>query len=100
MSEPLSLDPEILGPFCERYHVLSLALFGSQLTGMAGPDSDIDLLVKFEPEWEPGLIGIAQMEIELGSLLGRKIDLRTAEDLSIYFRDQIKKEAVVQFARG
>jgi predicted nucleotidyltransferase len=100
MNEPLRLDPKILGPFCERHHVLSLALFGSQLTGAARPDSDIDLLVKFEPEREPGLMGVAQMEIELGTLLGRKVDLRTAEDLSIYFRDQVRSQAVVQFARG
>ncbi len=100
MGTQLQLDPKILGPFCERHHVLSVSLFGSQLRGTAKPDSDIDLLVEFEPDQEPGLMGIAQMEIELADLFGRKVDLRTAEDLSIYFRDQIRKEAVVQFARG
>jgi predicted nucleotidyltransferase len=100
MSPPLRLDPEVLSPFCELHHVLTLSLFGSQLKGTAGPNSDIDLLVEFEPEQEPGLMGIAQMEIELGELFGRKVDLRTVEDLSIYFRDQVRKEAVVQFARG
>lgn len=70
MSPPLRLDPKNLGPFCEQHHVLSLSLFGSQLKGTAGPDSDIDLSVEFEPCQEPGLMGIAQMEIELGKLFG------------------------------
>jgi predicted nucleotidyltransferase len=65
------------------------------------PDSDIDVLVDFEPGHLPGLFGIARMERELSSILeGRKIDLRTAEDLSRYFRDDVLKEAEVQYAQG
>ena len=57
-------------------------------------------IVEFEPEQEPGLMGIAQMEIELGERFGRKVELRTSEHLSIYFLGQVRKEAVVLFARG
>jgi predicted nucleotidyltransferase len=73
-------------------------LFGSQLKGTAGPDSDIDLLVEFDPDHTPTLFGIAGMEIELTDMLGRKVDLRTAGDLSRYFRDEVVRTAEVQYA--
>jgi predicted nucleotidyltransferase len=62
------------------------------------PDSDIDLLVTFEPAHIPGLLGIAAMEIELSGLLGHKVDLRTAGDLSRAFRDEVLRSAEVQYA--
>jgi len=75
-----------------------LALFGSQLKETAGPESDIDLLVEFDAEHIPGLMGIVEMEIELTDLLGQKVDLRTAADLSRYFRDEVIQIAQVQYA--
>jgi predicted nucleotidyltransferase len=76
-----------------------LSLFGSALKGVARPDSDVDLLVEFEPHAKPGLIGMAKIEIELSSLLnGRKADLRTAEDLSRYFRDEVLRTDMTQYA--
>jgi predicted nucleotidyltransferase len=63
--------------------------------------SDIDILVEFEPEHSPGLFGMARMERELSALLGgRKVDLRTPEDLSRYFRQEVLNEAEVQYAQG
>ena len=77
-----------------------LALFGSQLKGTARPDSDIDLLVEFEPGRVPGLLALASMELELSELVGgRRVDLRTAEDLSRSFRDEVVRTAEVQYAR-
>lgn len=100
MHNGLELDESTLARFCEQHHIARLALFGSQLKGTAGPDSDIDLLVEFEPEHIPGLLGIAGMELELSEMLGgRKVDLRTAEDLSRYFRDEVVRTAEVQYAR-
>jgi hypothetical protein len=100
MHNGLKLDESTLARFCERHHISRLALFGSQLKGTAGPDSDIDLLVEFEPEHIPGLLGIAGMELELSEMLGgRKVDLRTAGDLSRYFRDEVVRTAEVQYAR-
>lgn len=74
-------------------------LFGSTLKGTARPDSDVDLLVEFEPGREPGLIGLAGIELALSELLnGRVVDLRTPGDLSRYFRDEIIRNAEVQYA--
>ena len=74
--------------------------FGSQMKGTAGPDSDIDLLVEFEPDVVPGLFGIAAMGQELSALLGgRKVDLRTAQDLSRHFREEVVRTAEVQYAQ-
>jgi uncharacterized protein len=98
MHESLKLDEATLARFYEQHHIRRLSLFGLQLKGTAGPESDIDLLVELEPEHTPTLFGIAGMEIELTELLGRKVDLRTAEDLSRYFRDDVVRMAEVQYA--
>ena len=59
------------------------------------PESDIDFLVEFEPGKTPGFFKIVSMEMELSELLeGRKIDLRTPNELSIYFRDRVMAEAI------
>jgi uncharacterized protein len=100
MNPRLHLDETTLARFCERHHIRQLSLFGSQLKGTARPDSDIDLLVEFEPGRVPGLLVLASMELELSELLGaRRVDLRTAEDLSRYFRDEVVRMAEVQYAR-
>jgi predicted nucleotidyltransferase len=100
MNLRLPLDATTLANFCERHHIRCLSLFGSQLKGTARPDSDIDLLVEFESGRVPGLLALASMELELSELLGgRRVDLRTAEDLSRYFRDEVVRTAEVQYAR-
>jgi uncharacterized protein len=100
MHPRLPLDATALARFCERHHIRRLALFGSQVKGTARPDSDIDLLVEFESGRVPGLLALASMELELAELLGgRRVDLRTAEDLSRYFRDEVLRTAEVQYAR-
>lgn len=98
MHKCLNIDEATLAIYCEKHHIRRLALFGSQLKGTAVPESDIDLLVEFDTEHIPGLMGIAGMEIELSELLGRKVDLRTAADLSRYFRDEVLQMAQVQYA--
>ncbi|HTP26750.1 MAG TPA: nucleotidyltransferase family protein [Anaeromyxobacteraceae bacterium] len=81
--------------------VRSLDLFGSVVRGDADPDSDVDLLVEFEPGSRTTLLDMAQIEIELSQLLGgRKVDLRTAEDLSRYFRDEVARTAEPQYVAG
>lgn len=100
MNPRLPIDNAVLAQFCRRHHIQRLSLFGSQLKGTARPDSDVDLLVEFESGMAPGLLGIAQLEEELSGLLGgRKVDLRTAHDLSRYFRDDVVRAAQVQYAR-
>ncbi len=94
----LNVDREALAQLCRRHRIRRLSLFGSVLKGTARPDSDIDLLVEFEPEATPGLLGMASIEAELSELLGgRHVDLRTAEDLSRYFRDEVVRSAEAQF---
>lgn len=69
------------------------------MAGRARADSDVDLLVEFEPGQEPGLLGLAEIECELSSLLGgRPIDLRTPLDLSRHFRDEVMRTGRVQYA--
>jgi len=97
-TEPLLLDQSVLVLFCQAHHIRRLALFGSQLKGTAGPDSDVDLLVEFDPAHIPGLLGVAAMEIELSDIVGRKVELRTARDLSRYFRDEVVRTAEVRYA--
>ena len=83
--------------FCRRNHIRKLSVFGSALQGQLKPDSDIDLLVEFEENHTPGLFTIVRMEMELARMLGRKADLRTPEDLSQYFRDEVIRNAELQY---
>jgi predicted nucleotidyltransferase len=92
-------DQERLAELCRRWHVRKLSLFGSRLKGLARPDSDIDLLVEFEEGETPGLMGITQLEMDLSELAGGlKVDLRTAGDLSRYFREEVVRTAELQYA--
>ena len=84
---------EKIAEFCRRNHFRKLSLFGSFLRGEAGPDSDIDFLVEFDPDHIPGLIKLAGMEIEISKILGRRVELRTAQDLSPYFRQEVVDSA-------
>ena len=100
MHPSLNLDKATVTRFCEQHHISRLAVFGSQAKGTARPDSDIDLLVEFDPAHVPSLFGVAAMEIELSELLGgKKVDLRTRGDLSRYFREEVERMAEVQYAR-
>ena len=85
----LSVDDGFLADFAHTHGIRRLALFGSALRDDFGPDSDVDLLVEFQPEHAPGLLHLAVMELELEDALGRTVELRTPEDLSPYFRDQV-----------
>ena len=92
------LDQATLARLCEQHQIRRLSLFGSQLKDTARPDSDIDLLVEFLAEARPTLLDMAQIEIDLSQVLGgSKVDLRTPEDLSHYFRDEVVRTAEVQY---
>ena len=99
MNSQLSIDEADLESFCRVHGIRRLSLFGSTLKGSAGPDSDVDLLVEFFPDRIPGLLGLAEMEAELSELMGgRRVDLRTPNDLSTLFRESVMQEAEVQYA--
>ena len=90
-----------IAQFCRRHHIRKLSVFGSVLRENFRSDSDIDVLVEFEPGHVPGLIRLAGMELELSALLGgRKIDMNTPKCLSPHFRDRVLAEAEVQYVDG
>ena len=91
------MSKDKLVEFCKRNYIKKLSLFGSALSGSFEPDSDIDLLVEFEEDHTPGLFSIVRMEMELADVLGRKVDLRTPEDLSRYFRDEVIRNARLEY---
>lgn len=93
----IAIDDEVLRTLCRESGVRRLRLFGSALRGELRPDSDIDLLVEFEPGRTPGLLRLAGLELELEALLGRRVDLRTPADLSRHFRDDVSAGARVLY---
>jgi len=98
MPDRLFTDRAALAALCRRRHIRRLSLFGSALKGASRPDSDVDLLVEFARQARPSFLDLAEIEQELSALLGgRRVDLRTAEDLSRYFRDEVLREAEVQY---
>ena len=95
----ISIDQQEIAEFCRKHHIWRLSLFGSVLREDFRPDSDVDVLVEFEPEHVPGLAFFA-METELSEILGREVDLNTPGFLSPYFRDQVLAEAEVQYVQA
>jgi predicted nucleotidyltransferase len=83
--------------FCKKHHIATLALFGSILTPHFSSKSDVDVLVKFEKNHTPSLFDLVDMEEELSSIVGHKVDLKTAEDLSRYFRNEVLAQAKILY---
>lgn len=100
MIKNIVVPKEKIADFCRRHHIRKLSFFGSVLREDFRPESDVDVLVEFEPGQVVGLIRLAGMEIELSEILGRKVDLRTPADLSRYFREEVLQSAEVQYAQG
>lgn len=100
MTPKITIPQDTLAEFCQRNHIRKLSLFGSVLRDDFRPDSDVDVLVEFEPGHVPGFLGISFMQIELSNLLGREVDLRTPAELSRYFRHRVLDTAQVQYERN
>src|SRR5271170_7212468 len=94
----IQFDETILGDFCRRHGILRLSLFGSILRDDFNGNSDVDLLVEFKPDQRVSLFDLGGMTIELRELLGRDVDLRTPNDLSRYFRDEVLRNVRPLFA--
>ena len=99
MSVKIPVDRQKIAEFCRRNHIKRLAFFGSVLRDDFRSDSDVDVLVEFEPGYPVGLIRLAGMELQLSEILDRKVDLRTPGDLSRYFRKEVLATAQVQYAK-
>ena len=92
----IEVPKQRIAEFCRRNHIRKLALFGSVLREDFRPGSDIDVLVEFEPGHVPGL-AFFRMERELSEVLGHNVDLNTPQFLSRYFREDVLREAEVQY---
>lgn len=93
----LNIPSEKIAEFCKKNHIRKLSLFGSALREDFRFDSDVDVLVEFEPGTTVGMIRLGGLEIELGEILGRKVDLNTPGFLSKHYRDKVLAEAVVHY---
>ena len=96
----IDIPQDRIADFCRCNHIRQLSLFGSVLRDDFVPDSDVDMLVEFEPGHPIGFLGMAGLERQLSEMLGRKVDLRTPAELSRYFRDEVVRSAEVQYAGG
>ncbi len=95
----IEIPREAIAAFSRRHGIRKLCFFGSVLRDDFQPESDVDVLVEFETNLAVGLIAFAGMELELSEILGRKVDMRTAAELSRYFRDEVLAEAVEQYVQ-
>ncbi|MFP4356445.1 MAG: nucleotidyltransferase family protein [Phycisphaerae bacterium] len=92
MPARIEIPDQELKAFCQRNHIRRLALFGSVLRSDFRPNSDVDLLVEFEPEYIPGLT-FFRMQRELSGMLSRQVDLHTVSDLGPHFRQEVLGQA-------
>ena len=100
MSLKIDLSEDKIKEFCQRNRIRRLSLFGSVLLEDFGPESDIDVLVEFEAGTNVGLITLAGMEIELGQMLGYKVEIHTVKGLNPHFRDEVLDQAEVQYEQA
>jgi len=96
----IAIPDEQIADFCARHHIRRLALFGSVLRDDFNPDSDVDVVVEFEPGHTPDFFRFVDMQDELSELLGREVDLNTPAFLSRYFRQQVLDGAQVLYERA
>ncbi|MEJ2596781.1 MAG: nucleotidyltransferase family protein [Anaerolineales bacterium] len=97
MSVKITVPKEEIAAFCRRHRIRKLAFFGSVLRDDFTPESDVDVLVEFEPGARVGLITLMGMEFELAQLLGRKAEMHTVKGLNPYFRNAVLEQAEVQY---
>jgi predicted nucleotidyltransferase len=93
----VDMPEEKIAEFCKRHHIRRLALFGSALREDFTPNSDVDVLVEFEPGTRVGMIRLAGIELELSRILGRKVDMNTPGFISKYYREEVLAEAEDQY---
>lgn len=98
MPKHLQIDRDELTDFCRRHKIAKLSLFGSVLHDNFGPNSDIDVLVEFQPAAKIGFLALTRLTRELSEMLGRKVDLVPAEGLKPRIRDAVLAHTEVLFA--
>lgn len=96
---PIRLQKDKIESFCKRYHIAYLAFFGSILTSNFTEASDVDILVKFEKKYVPHIFSLVGMEFELSDIIGHRVDLKTPNDLSPYFREDVLAKAKIFYGK-
>jgi len=99
MGIQIAIPRDEIVALCQSYSIRRLLLFGSVLREDFGPDSDVDLLVEFEPEAGIGFFTFIEIEDTLSTMLGRRVDLNTPESLSRHFRHKVMQSAEVVYER-
>jgi predicted nucleotidyltransferase len=97
MNTQVVLSNEEIQKFCQRHRIRKLSLFGSFLRDDFRPDSDIDILVEFEPEAHVTLFEMGAAQVELSEILNREVDLKTAGFLSPYFQQDVIRQAQIVY---
>ncbi|MFO7866384.1 MAG: nucleotidyltransferase family protein [Candidatus Aminicenantes bacterium] len=100
MGLQINIPEDKITDFCQRHRIRKLSLFGSVLREDFSPESDIDVLVEFEPGAPVGMITLAGMEIELSKILGHKVEMHTLKGLNPHFRDEVLDHAEVQYEQA
>lgn len=98
-TRPVDIPWAQLTELCQRYHIRKLAMFGSSVRDDWGPDSDLDMLVVFEPDRAPSMFKLVGIQQELSELFGLPVDLRTVNGISRHFRSDVRREAKVTYER-
>ncbi|MBP6875059.1 MAG: nucleotidyltransferase family protein [Candidatus Eisenbacteria bacterium] len=99
MPSRIPIDREAIAEICRRHHIVRLALFGSVLREDFRPESDVDVLVEFEPDHVPGFFGLHRIAEEISSLFdNRRVDLLTFRSLHPRLKDKILASAEIQYA--
>lgn len=99
INKQLELPTKAIIAFCQRHPINKLSLFGSVLRDDFEPDSDVDILVEFEPDATVGYFELVEMQFELSDIIGREVDLLTPGALSKYFRQQVLNSARAVYER-
>jgi uncharacterized protein len=100
MDANIDIPGKRLKDFCRQNRIRRLSLFGSVLRDDFTPESDVDMLVEFEPDAQVGMISLAGMEIELSGIVGRKVELHTVAGLHPYFREDVLRLAKVAYEQA
>src|SRR2546422_4259216 len=91
--QSVTIPKERIAEFCQRHRIRWLALFGSVLRDDFRPDSDVDVLIEFEPNRRYTYFTLAQVEEDLSVLLGRKVDVHVPKTLHPFLRDKVLGQA-------
>lgn len=99
MQPQIKIPKAWLKKFCEEHHITKMSLFGSVISDHFTASSDLDMLVEFDPKHIPGLFGFVQMRNLLSEHFGRSVDLRTPEDISKLFRNEVIQQSYLIYGK-